>query len=140
MEEKKKFSKFFIASLKRTAQNVYPLVRRKNKLLNEIEEKSKELEELQVEIDQYQYPIATATGGYTTEDLVERVVVTTDKVDKDGKPVKVTQYNLKFPDTIVPDTPKEQMVSTNENVEAEKQDSIEAIENAVRDFNASINI
>ena len=36
---KKEFSKFFIASLKRTAQNVSPLVRRKQKLQAEIAER-----------------------------------------------------------------------------------------------------
>ena len=42
------------------------------------------------------------TGGYTTEDLVEKVVETTNSVDKDGNPVKVTKYVLKYPDTVVP--------------------------------------
>ena len=130
MEKEKKFSKFFVASLKRTAQNVYPLVRRKNKLLKEIEERQEELESLQVEIDQYQYPISTATGGYSTEDLVERVVITTDKVDKDGKPVKVTQYNLKYPETIIP-------VQKEEIQEPENVDPMDSI---VRDFNASTNL
>ena len=99
---KKEFSKFFVASLKRTAQNVYPLVRRKNKLIEGIESMQEELEELQAELDGYQAPIAQATGGYTTEDLVTRTVVDTGKKDKDGKPIKVTQYSLTYPDTIVP--------------------------------------
>ena len=42
------------------------------------------------------------TGGYTTEDLVEKVVETTSSVDKDGNPVKATKYVLKYPDTVVP--------------------------------------
>lgn len=102
---KKEFSKFFIASLKRTAQNVYPLVRRKTKLLEEIAEKQAELESIQAQIEGYQVPIKEATGGFTTEDLITRVVITTDKVDKDGRPIKVTQYNLTYPDTIVPNEP-----------------------------------
>ena len=108
--EKKEFSKFFIASLKRTAQNVQPLVRRKTKLLAQIEEMREELCSLQAQIDGYQIPIKEVTGGDTTEDLVERVVTETAKFDKDGKPVKMTQYVLKYPDTIVPPeiaTPKE---------------------------------
>lgn len=108
--EKKEFSKFFIASLKRTAQNVQPLVRRKTKLLTQIEEMREELCSLQAQIDGYQIPIKEVTGGYTTEDLVERVVTETTKLDKDGKPIKMTQYVLKYPDTIVPPeiaTPKE---------------------------------
>lgn len=115
---KKEFSKFFVASLKRTAQNVYPLVRRKTKLLEEIAEKEKELESIQAQIEGYQVPIKEATGGYTTEDLITRVVITTDKVDKDGRPIKVTQYNLTYPDTIVPEEEKyEQDESPMETVE-----------------------
>lgn len=104
MEKKKEFSKFFIASLKRTAQNVNPLVRRKNKLLAQIGEMREELASIQAQIDGYQVPIKEATGGWTTEDLVERVVTETTKLDKDGKPIKMTQYVLKYPDTIVPPT------------------------------------
>lgn len=100
--EKKEFSKFFIASLKRTAQNVQPLVRRKTKLLAQIEEMRDELCSLQAQIDGYQIPIKEVTGGYTTEDLVKRVVTETAKLDKDGKPIKMTQYVLKYPDTIIP--------------------------------------
>lgn len=102
---KKEFSKFFVASLKRTAQNVSPLVRRKQKLQAEMAEKQAELESIQIQLDAYEAPIKEATGGYTTEDLVERVVEVTDKVDKDGKPVKLTKWNLKYPETIVPETP-----------------------------------
>lgn len=104
MEKKKEFSKFFIASLKRTAQNVNPLVRRKSKLLAQIGEMREELASIQAQIDGYQIPIKEATGGWTTEDLVERVVTETTKLDKDGKPIKMTQYVLKYPDTIIPPT------------------------------------
>lgn len=99
---KKEFSKFFVASLKRTAQNVSPLVRRKQKLQAEIAEREEELKSIQVQLDTYEAPIKEATGGYGTEDLVVRTVEVTDKVDKDGKPIKVTKWNLKYPETIVP--------------------------------------
>ena len=102
--EKKEFSKFFIASLKRTAQNVQPLVRRKTKLLAQIEEMRNELCSLQAQIDGYQIPIKEVTGGYTTEDLVERVITETTKLDKDGKPIKMTQYVLRYPETVIPPT------------------------------------
>lgn len=99
---KKEFSKFFVASLKRTAQNVSPLVKRKQKLQAEIAEREEELLSIQKQIDVYEAPIKEVTGGYGTEDLVIRTVEVTDKVDKDGKPVKVTKWNLKYPETIVP--------------------------------------
>lgn len=99
---KKEFSKFQIANLKRTAQNVYPLVRRKTKLQEEIAERQAELDSIQKQIDGYQIPIKEYTGGYTTEDLVVRTVTNTGKVDKQGNPIKVTTYTLKYPDTVVP--------------------------------------
>lgn len=119
-----KFSKFFIASLKRTAQNVYPLVRRKNKLKEEIEEKHQELEDIQLQLDQFEAPIAQATGGFTTEDLVTRKVVETGKTDKDGKPVKVTQYTLTYPETIIPPVPEEMVGEVLENAVEEDFDKM----------------
>lgn len=99
---KKEFSKFFVASLKRTAQNVGPLVRKKQKLIETIEKAQEEIESLTEEINSYQAPIIEATGGFGVEDLVQRVVEVTDKVDKDGKPIKATKWVLKYPETIVP--------------------------------------
>lgn len=104
---KKEFSKFFIASLKRTAQNVSPLVRRKQKLQLEIAEREEEMASIQKQLDTYEAPIKEATGGYGTEDLVVRTVEVTDKMDKEGKPVKVTKWNLKYPDTIIPEVEPE---------------------------------
>ena len=103
--EEKKFSKFFVASLKRTAQNVYPLVRQRNKLQKQIEEAQEELNSINVQLDAYQTPIKEQTGGYTTDDLISREVIDTGKTDKNGKPVKQTVYKLIYPDTIVPNTP-----------------------------------
>lgn len=100
---KKEFSKFFVASLKRTAQNVSPLVRRKQKLQAEIAEREEEMASIQKQLETYEAPIKEATGGYSTEDLVVRTVEVTDKMDKDGKPVKVTKWNLKYPETIIPE-------------------------------------
>ena len=115
---KKEFSKFFVASLKRTAQNVSPLVRRKQKLQAEIAEREEELKSIQVQLDTFEAPIKEATGGYGTEDLIVRTVEITDKVDKDGKPVKVTKWNLKYPETIVPvEETAEYAEPTNEEIE-----------------------
>lgn len=100
--KEKEFNKFFVASLKRTAQNVSPLVRRKQKLNEEIADRQKELESIQKQIEVYQAPIKEATGGFGVEDLVVRTVEITDKLDKEGKPVKITKWSLKYPETIVP--------------------------------------
>lgn len=119
---KKEFSKFFVASLKRTAQNVSPLVRRKQKLKAEIADREEELKSIQVLLDTYEAPIKEATGGYGTEDLVVRTVEVTGKVNKNGKPVKVTKWNLKYPETIVP-VEEDVAELTNEAPEA---DTVEA--------------
>ena len=103
--EEKKFSKFFVASLKRTAQNVYPLVRQRNKLQKQIEEAQEELNSINVQLDAYQAPIKEQTGGYTTDDLISREVINTGKTDKNGKPVKQTVFKLTYPDTVIPTTP-----------------------------------
>ena len=121
---KKEFSKFFIASLKRTAQNVSPLVRRKQKLQAEIAEREEELKSIQIQIDAHEAPIKEATDGYGTEDLVIRTVEVTDKLDKDGKPVKVTKWNLKYPETIVPVEEAEAVAETPAEV-AETTDTAE---------------
>ena len=99
---KKEFSKFFFFFLKRTAQNVSFLVKRKQKLQAEIAQREEELKSIQAQLDVYEAPIKEATGGYTTEDLVVRTVEITDKTDKEGKPIKVTKWSLRYPETIVP--------------------------------------
>lgn len=98
----KEFSKFEIATIKRTAQNVAPLVRRKTKIKEQIAKLQEEYDLLNTQQLQWEQAIITMTGGYTTEDLVEKVVETTSSVDKDGNPVKMTKYVLKYPDTVVP--------------------------------------
>lgn len=100
----KEFSKFEIATIKRTAQSVASMVIKKNKIKAQLDELQAEYDTLNTMQEQYEAPIKTMTGGYGTEDLVERVVENTGKVDKDGKPIKVTKYVLKYPDTIVPPT------------------------------------
>lgn len=117
----KEFSKFEIATIKRTAQNVAPLVRRKNKIKEQIAKLQEEYDLLNTQQLQWEQAIVTMTGGYTTEDLVEKVVETTNSVDKDGNPVKMTKYVLKYPDTVIPVTttvvPEQEEVQ--EEIEAE---------------------
>lgn len=98
----KEFSKFEIATIKRTAQNVSSMVIKKNKIKAQIDELQEAYDKLVTMQDQYEAPIKTLTGGYTTEDLVDRVVEATGKTDKDGKPIKMTKYVLKYPETIIP--------------------------------------
>lgn len=101
---KKEISKFLVAAIKRTAMNCSQLTTKKAKLVKKMAEMQEELDSIQVQLDSFQAPIKEATGGYTTEDLVKRVIEDTGKVDKDGKPIKQTKYVLLYPDTIIPPT------------------------------------
>ena len=98
----KKFSKFEIATIKRTAQSVNPMVSKKAKLKEQIDALQTEYDQLNTMQEQYEASIKTMTGGYGTEDLVDKVIETTSAVDKNGKPIKVTKYVLKYPETIIP--------------------------------------
>ena len=95
----------------------------------EIAEREEELNSIQIQIDGYQAPIKEATGGFTTEDLVERVVEATDKLDKDGKPIKVTKWNLRFPETIVPVEPTDLQATV---------DAVNAVEEELEEEPANI--
>lgn len=100
--ETRKFSKFEIATIKRTAQSVNPMVSKKAKLKEQIDALQAEYDQLNTMQEQYEASIKTMTGGYGTEDLVDKVIETTSAVDKNGKPIKVTKYILKYPETVIP--------------------------------------
>lgn len=100
--ETRKFSKFEIATIKRTAQSVNPMVSKKAKIKEQIDALQAEYDQLNTMQEQYEASIKTMTGGYGTEDLVDKVIETTSAVDKNGKPIKVTKYVLKYPETVIP--------------------------------------
>ena len=83
------------AGVKRIAQNVNPLVVKKNKIAAKINELNAEYNALTEEIEGHEMGVKALTGGFTSEDLVVKKVEDTGKVDKDGKPVKVTKYEPK---------------------------------------------
>lgn len=83
------------AGVKRIAQNVNPLVVKKSKIAAKIDELNAEYNALDEEIEGHEMGVKALTGGLTSEDLVVRKVEDTGKVDKDGKPVKVTKYEPK---------------------------------------------
>ena len=99
---KEKLGRMAVSQIKNTAKSCYFLTKQKEKLEAEIAAKQKELEDINLQWDEYQAPIRRMTGGYATTELVDRVVTDTGKVDKDGKPIKVTNYVLKYPETVVP--------------------------------------
>lgn len=83
------------ATVKRVAQNVNPLVVKKNKIAAKIDELNAEYNALTEEIEGHEMGIKALTGGYISEDLVTKKVEDTGKLDKDGKPIKVTKYEPK---------------------------------------------
>lgn len=95
------FNKFTKAQIKRTAMNVWPMVSKRNKLEEKIAEMQQEVAALQMSIDANEQAIKNLTG-YSTEDLVVRTVTDTGKTDKKGQPIKITKYELKYPETVVP--------------------------------------
>ena len=100
----KELSKFEVAAIKRTAQNVNAMVTKKTKLKEKIDALQAEYDKIEEAQEQFEVPIRKMTGGYGTEDLVEKVIEDTGKLDKDGKSIKLTKYVLKYPDTILPPT------------------------------------
>ena len=113
----KKFTKFEIATIKRTAQNVSPMVSKKRKIAAQIIALKEEYDALAKMQEQYEASIRTMTGGFSTEDLVNKVVETTNSLDKNGNPIKTTKFVLKYPATVVPPTeeiPTQEVEDTTE--------------------------
>ena len=110
----KTFSTREIAQLKRTAQNVAPMVAKREKLYTIVKGLYKEMETLDAQIEAWESGTKIMTGGYTTSDLISRVVkeVTAD----DGKVTKTVSFVLKYPDTVLP---------PEETIELNPEDAIE---------------
>ena len=110
---KKEFTKFELARMKRTAQNVEGFLKQKNKLE---EKKTKIEEELAIINQQIELTDAptVAMTGYHTEDIIKKVVTPTDQVDKNGNIIKKVTFEFIYPDTIVPP------VTTNDNTVEEE--------------------
>lgn len=100
----KKFTKFELARMKRTAQNVDQYISKKNKLVEKKKLIDDELAELNALIELTDAPTRAMTGGYGTEDIIKKVVTVTDKVNKNGDAVKQTTFEFIYPDTIIPPT------------------------------------
>lgn len=104
--ENKNFTQKQIANWRRIAMNVNSDVIKRDKIQSKIDELKIELETLNNMIDMQEYPVKMATGGYTTSDIFVKNVVTTDKVDANGRALKKTTYDLKWPESVLPPTEK----------------------------------
>lgn len=81
-----------MASIKRVAQNVNPLVTKKNKIISKLNKLREEYDSVCNEINGHEMGVISLTGGFTSEYLVEKRIEDTGKIDKEGKPIKVTKY------------------------------------------------
>lgn len=99
--KKKEFTKFELARLKRTAQNVEGFLKQKNKLEAKKAEIEAELANVNQQIELTDAPTVAMTG-YHTEDIIKKVVTPTDQVDKNGNVIKKVTFEFIYPDTIVP--------------------------------------
>jgi hypothetical protein len=127
---KKEFTKFELARMKRTAQNVEGFLKQKNKLE---EKKAKIEEELAVINQQIELTDAptVAMTGYHTEDIIKKVVTPTDQVDKNGNIIKKVTFEFIYHDTIVPPvTEEEAPVDTEETIANDEEPSEKATEAA----------
>ena len=80
------------ASIKRIYMNVNPLIVKKNKIISKINELTAEIAQLNDEIEGNEMGIKTITDGLSSEDLIVKKVIDTDKTDKNGNIIKVTKY------------------------------------------------
>ena len=132
---KKEFTKFELARMKRTAQNVEGFLKQKNKLE---EKKAKIEEELAVINQQIELTDAptVAMTGYHTEDIIKKVVTPTDQVDKNGNIIKKVTFEFIYPDTIVPpvtdvaeeETPDKVEMTTSSDVEEPSEEITDTAE------------
>ena len=105
---------------------VSPMAREKQKLQAEVNTKNARIAVLDGQIESLDGHIRRECG-YGVEDLIVRHVVDTGKTDKEGKPVKVTKWDLKYPETIVPPT-EEQPVGEAQLEETQDQQPARLIE------------
>ncbi len=98
----KQFTQKTIAQWKRIAANVNADVIKRDKIIAKIAELNNELQELNSKIDLQEAPVKLVTNGFTTSDILTKVVEETGKFDKEGRPLKSTKYVLRYPETILP--------------------------------------
>lgn len=99
---KREFNKFEIASIKRVASAVERFVQKKKKIEEQISMLKEEHSKIAAEQEIWEAPIKNMTGGFSTEDLVRKVV---------GEN-KVPKFILKYPDTVLPP----EVLTTLENI------------------------
>ena len=134
----KKFTKFELARMKRTAQNVEGFLKQKNKLETKKAEIEAQLKILDEQIEPTDSPTVAMTG-YHTEDIIRKVVTPTDQVDKNGNIIKKTTFEFIYPDTIVPPVTYNNVEETTaSDMEEDIDSSTDNNNNIINEENSSL--
>lgn len=80
------------AMIKRVAQNVNPLVTKKQKLRDKMHQLIEEIDAIEKEITGHEMGVISLTGGYTSSDLITKRMEDTGKVDANNRPIKTPKY------------------------------------------------
>ena len=129
---KKEFTKFELARMKRTAQNVEGFLKQKNKLEEKKAKIEKELAIVNQQIELTDAPTVAMTG-YHTEDIIKKVVTPTDQVDKNGNIIKKVTFEFIYPDTIVPPVTDVAEEETTDKVEITTASDVEELSEEITD-------
>lgn len=129
----KKFTKFTIAAMKRTAENVNQFVGKRDRLKMKIAELQAELNGINAAIEAADAPTKAITGGFGSEDLFEKVVTDTGKVNKDGNSIKVTKFVLRYPETVIPVLDMEMATMVADNPEYNAVEELPVCDNCETD-------
>ena len=90
-----KITKLSQSVIKSTASNIDKYNQKKEKIEEKIAALTEELNEINETIDTWQKPIMSMTGGFTTDQLIDKIVDTSGKTT-------ITKFAFKYPDTIIP--------------------------------------
>lgn len=135
----KKFNARDVSMIKRIYQNVDANWQKSLKLKEQIKEKVTQLEQLNKEIEEMEAPVIRRTGGYKSTDLVEKKITPvynedgSEKLGKDGRPIKVTKFVLIYGENVIPteETP-------NAETDVEVSDNTSVLEELNTTFNPAI--
>lgn len=89
----KKFNSLQVASMRRTAANVFQYTTKRDKLIEKLNKIQQEVDDINEMIRVADYPTVQMTGGYTSEDLFTR-----EKIEGSN----TYKFILKYPETVIP--------------------------------------
>lgn len=137
-------------TMKLQALQVFNLLDSKARIEERIEKLKSRLEEkvtsLESEIATIEADIITADTftrsktGYSSEQLFEKVVKETEKLDSDGNPIKRTTIEFKYPDTIIPTEEETTTETTEEFTETTEESTTESTEETTEDTSSEVDV